>query len=228
MTGKDKEDAAGQPPVVAIRPDIYRLALKRGIDVSDACNRALASLTGTGYPGTHPDTGPALPPVIIAGNGGSPQPAAREKKIVSRKANPVINADDPAAPAKLADAKAPVKKATAPEDIPLQASQAEEPVIRVTAAHEAGASRRHSAPRKKPPVTEALKTFFSRKISRTGDAGDHVGKDEFYELFARFCRENRITPVPERRAVTAALKTRFALTETGRDGAQVWTGIRVK
>ncbi len=82
--------------------------------------------------------------------------------------------------------------------------------------------------RKKPSKTEALKTFFSKKISRTGDAGDHVGKDEFYNLFARFCHENRITPVPERKAVTVSLKTRFALSETVADGTQVWSGIRVK
>ena len=68
----------------------------------------------------------------------------------------------------------------------------------------------------------------ARESDLGGDAGDHVGKDEFYELFARFCRENRITPVPERKAVTIALKTRFALSETGADGSQVWTGIRVK
>lgn len=230
MTGKEKDDAAGRRSMVAIRPDLYRLALERGIDIGDACNRALASLTGSAYPGVQQEKSPALPPVIIAKDGATPQPAGREKKAVARKTNPVINADDPAAPATVAGAKIPVKKVPPPEDLLPRGPEPgpEEQAAKIPVAGDAGASRGRAAPKKKPSKTEALKTFFARKIARTGDAGDHVGKDEFYELFVRFCRENRITPVPERKAVTIALKTRFALSEAGAAGTQVWTGIRVK
>src|SRR5512138_1821259 len=66
MTGKEKDDAAGHRGMVAIRPDIYRLAIEQGIDIGDVCNRALASLTGSIYPGTQQEKVPDLPPVIIA------------------------------------------------------------------------------------------------------------------------------------------------------------------
>jgi len=73
-----------------------------------------------------------------------------------------------------------------------------------------------------------MKTFFSQKIARTEDTGAAVSKDELYELFSRFCREHRITPVPERKTVTVALKNQFALTEMNVDGTPCWTGIRLK
>ena len=77
----------------------------------------------------------------------------------------------------------------------------------------AAVKKGHTASSKKKPKGDALKTFFSQTIARTDDTGERVRKDELYELFARFCRDHRITPVPERKAVTVALKNQFALTE---------------
>ena len=55
-----------------------------------------------------------------------------------------------------------------------------------------------------------------------------MGKDELYEIFVRFCRDHRITPVPEKKAVTVALKNQFALTEKPVGGKSCWTGVRLK
>ena len=81
---------------------------------------------------------------------------------------------------------------------------------------------------KKRARGNALKTFFSSKIARSDNEEDRVGKDDLYELFTRFCRDHRITPVPERKAVTVALKNQFALTEKMTDGTPSWTGIRAE
>jgi hypothetical protein len=92
----------------------------------------------------------------------------------------------------------------------------------------ASVNKGHTASSKKKTKGDALKTFFSSTIIRTDETEEGVRKDELYELFARFCREHRITPVPERKTVTVALKNQFALTEKMVDGTPCWTGIRLK
>jgi hypothetical protein len=223
MAGRESGDAWHSTTVI-LQSDIYKQALGQGIDISDACNRALAGLTGVAYNG--PER-PA-PPVIIAREGAVPQAHAGAKKTTAVK--PVINADDPAAPAAVIRAKA-AKKAPAehPAPAPAAARPGEDPAAAPAAApkRSAGNKERGGAPRKRGKG-DALKTFFSSRIARTDDPESILGKDELYELFARFCREHRLTPVPERKAVTTALKNRFALMERVVNGTPSWTGIRLK
>jgi hypothetical protein len=233
MTGKKEESGATwHHTTVVLREDIYRQALEQKIDISDACNRALASLTGSEYHRQQRKEVPAQPPVIIARVGSSPPVAGELKKSPSQKLHPVINADDPAAAAGVVQAKAqPVKKALAepPVTDPASVSPEEKPVSAPAVTMKKAAGKKGTAiSSKKRSKGDALKIFFSSKIARTDDAGDTMGKDELYELFARFCRDNRITPVPERRSVTVALKNQFALTEKLVDGTPCWTGIRLK
>jgi hypothetical protein len=233
MTGKKETGPTWQHTTVVLRSDIYRQALERGIDISDACNRALATLTGSGYDRQQLEEIPAPPPVIIAKNGSSPHTSEEPKKGTSPKLHPVINADDPAALAKVVQAKTPVKKAPeelpTPLPVPAPATPKEKPVAAPLATtKKAAAPKGRDAPAKKRTKGDALKTFFSSKIARTDDAEAPVSKDELYELFARFCRDHRITPVPERKTVTVALKNQFALTEKLVDGTPCWTGIRLK
>jgi hypothetical protein len=219
---------------VVLREDIYRQALVQGIDISDACNRAIASLTGREYHRQEREEVPPPQPVIIARAGSSPHAPGELKKSRSQKLHPVINADDPAAPARVVQAKAqPLKKAPAEPPAPLPApapvSPEEKPVADPAATtKKAAVPRGHTASSKKRSKGDTLKTFFSSTIARTDDAGDRVGKDDLYEIFIRFCHDHRITPVPERRAVTVTLKNQFALTEKLVDGTSCWTGIRLK
>ncbi len=231
MTGKKESGATWHHTTVVLRPDIYHQAVIRGIDISDACNQALASLTGTEYHRLQLEEVPAPPPVIVARNGSLPPASGDEKKAVSPKLHPVINADDPAAAATVVEAKTrPVKKAPAEPMAPVPAPAPASPEEQSPAAP----ARKTPAPKglavtaKKRSRGDALKTFFSSKIARSEDAGAAVSKDELYELFARFCRERRITPVPERKAVTVALKNQFALSEKNVNGTPSWTGIRLK
>jgi hypothetical protein len=234
MTGKKESNAIWHHTTVVLRSDIYREAVIRGIDISDTCNQALASLTGIEYHQLQLEEVPAPPPVIVARNGSLPQASGDVKKAASPKLHPVINADDPAAPATVVQAKTrPAKKAltdpTAPVPAPESASPEEPaPAAPATPAKKATVQKGRAVPVKKRSRGDALKTFFSTKIVRTEETGAAVDKDELYELFARFCREHRITPVPERKAVTVALKNQFALTETNVNGTPCWNGIRLK
>jgi hypothetical protein len=237
MSGKKENGATWHHTTVVLRSDIYQQALEQGINISDACNQALASLTGNEYHRQKPEEAPTPPPVIIARNGASPDAHGEIKNAASRKLHPVINADDPTAPAKVVQAKTPAKKVPAepiaPAPVPMPVMEKEKPVA-APAAVPAATPRKAAAQKEKPAATrkrakgDALKTFFSSKIVRTDDAVAGVNKDELYDLFARFCREHRISPVPERKAVTIALKNQFALTEKNLNGTACWTGIRLK
>jgi len=233
MTGKKESGATWHHTTVVLRSDIYRQAVVQGIDISDACNRALAGLTGTEYHRQQLEEVPPPPPVIVARNGSLPPAPADMRKTASRKLHPVINADDPAAPATVVQAKAPVKKARAespaPVPVPAPVTPEEKPAAApVTAPKKAPVQKGRAVPAKKRSRGDALKTFFALKIVRTDETDAGVNKDELYELFARYCREHRITPVPERKAVTVALKNQFALTEKSVNGTPCWTGIRLK
>jgi hypothetical protein len=234
MTGKTKTGATWHHTSVVLRSDMYHKALEQGINISDACNRALASLTGSEYPSQQREEVPAPLPVIIAKDGSSPYASGEIKKIPLKKMHPVINADDPAAPAKVVQAQGqPLKKAPAEPPAPVLAPAPvfpeEKPVADPAATTKKAAVKKgQSASVKKRSKGDALKTFFSSKIARSDDKEDRVGKDDLYELFARFCRDHRITPVPERKTVTVALKNQFALTDEMIDGTPCWAGIRLK
>jgi hypothetical protein len=227
MTGKRESGAFWHHTTVVLQADIYRQALERGIDISDACNRALAGLTGSEYHPQREDV-PAPPPVIIARNGASPQSPGETKKVPARKLPPVINADDPAAPVRVVQAKTPVKNVPPETPVPAPAPEEAPPTLPAATTKKTAVPKGAPASAKKKSPKDALKTFFAAKIVRTDEAGDVVDKDELYELFARFCREHRITPVPERKKVTIALKNQFALTEKVVNGTPSWTGIRLK
>lgn len=232
MTGKKAGGAAWHQTTIVLQPDIYRQAVAMGIDISDACNRALAGLTGTEYSPLQAAAVPAPPPVIIARDGSLPGTPADQKKPPSHNLHPVINADDPAALTRVAQVKTSVKKVTAaaPAPEPARASTPAEkgPTAPVPAAGKARAGKGKGDTRKKLPKENGLKAFFSQKILRTDEPGVAVSKDALYERFVRFCHEHHIATVPDRRTVTVALKNRFAVTEKSVDGIPSWTGIRLK
>jgi len=235
MTGKKGGREALHETVVVLQADIYRLAVAKGINISDACNRALAGLTGAEYPRKEDMEKVPPPPVIIARDGSLPRATDGPGKVPAKKLHPVINADDPAAPAKVVLAKASVKRAPAepPEPVPVAAARAA-PSGEGAAAPAAPAEKKPAARKgragtaKKPSKRDGMKTFFSQKITRTDDPGAAVSKDELYGLFTRFCREHQVAPLPHRRTVTIALKNQFALSEKNIDGIPCWTGIRLK
>jgi hypothetical protein len=230
MTGKKGSEAWHRTTVV-LQPEIYRQAVTMGIDISDACNRALAGMTGTEYHPLHAAAVPAPPPVIIARDGSLPRLQAGQKKAPSPNLHPVINADDPAAPARVALAKAAGRNETAEQPVPgpapVPAPAEEKTPAAVPAAKKATTKKRRGDPVRKRSKGDGLKTFFSERVRRTDEPDAAVSKDELYERFVRFCHEHRIAPLPDRRAVTTALKNQFSVHEKNVDGIPSWTGIRL-
>ncbi|MDD1684811.1 MAG: type II toxin-antitoxin system CcdA family antitoxin [Methanoregula sp.] len=227
MTGKKETGAPWQQTTVVLRSDIYRQALDRGIDISDACNRALAEAIGIDYRQQELESAQPAAPVIIARDGSLPPAPGDKKDLPSPALHPVINADDPKAPAHVTKVKKLVKKPV--PEAPVPAAGGERPSASPDQSPKKPPVRREQKkPHGKGQRRDALRTFFSAKIARTDEAGPGVAKDELYERFARFCRDHHITPVPERKNVTIALKNRFALTEEMHNGIPLWAGIRLK
>jgi hypothetical protein len=227
MTGKKETGATWHHTTVVLRSDIYRQALDKGIDISDACNRVLAEVTGIDYKQQQLEAAQPAAPVIIAHNGSLPHAPGDQKNIPLPVLHPVINADDPTAPSKVVKAKKPAKRPVPATPVPAAAEE-RPAVLSNQLSKKPPVQKEQKKPHKKGLKGDALKTFFTAKISRTDEAGEGVAKDELYERFARFCREHRITPVPERKNVTIALKNRFALTEDRHNGIPRWAGIRLK
>ena len=222
MTGRPEGDPPARGTTVVLRADIYQQAVRQGIDISDACNRALAAMTGIAYATQQPGKGQPPAPVIIARDGSSASSPDRHTDAPSPALHPVINADDPSAPAKVAKATMPVKRPrTVLPDVPKAAGHT------VITGGKPG-HREQKAGRGKKQKGDALRSFFSSQVVRTDEAGAWVAKDELYERFVRFCHNHRITPVPERKAVTIALKNRFALAEERKTGIPYWAGIRLE
>lgn len=83
------------------------------------------------------------------------------------------------------------------------------------------------APVKKGSAPDFRK-FIADTLIRADEEHVSVTKDALYQAFARWCREHRVTPVPDRKTLTVALKNKFAFTENLVDGESSWVNIRLK
>jgi hypothetical protein len=197
---------------VVIRADIFLKAGEMGLDISNECNQALAHLLGIDYRQQQI-------------NDRAPPPKPQEPVI-----HPVINADDPAAIAKVMRTKRQPPIKPVPEipvapvlhppgmDIPLQAP--------VQGLSHAGKGKTGAADRKRKD--DALKKFVATKITRV-DADDAViTKDDMYHAFTRWCRDHRCGAVPERKAFATLLKNKFAITEKTINSTPCWVNVQFR
>jgi len=222
MTEKNDPAVRWQPLEIWLRADLYERARERGIDIGDLCNRALAEALGPDPRGVQSCAPP--PSVIIARDGGSPNLPAALPVPTTKDLHPVINAEDPSASTKVKLAKRHPAAVPQPH-LPVPVTKENTPPA-VLPEKVTGAQRQ-----KKPPVKktrhELMKMFFSTSVSREDEGGEGTSKDAMYDAFARWCREHRILPVPDRRALTVALKNQFALQETEIHGVPSWMGVRL-
>jgi hypothetical protein len=230
MAGKKEPGTGWRQTSVLIRADIFSEAHEQGIDISDACNRALADLLGIDYRQQHLDNVPVPPPVIIAKDGGLPVVAgtvvAPHKPHLPR----VINADDPASAGTITRIKKQPVKKPAPE-IPSPKADMPEEKDMAAPAKVPAATTAKKAPKAALKTTgkgDALKRFIATRIIREDAEDAIIGKDEFYQVFSRWCRDQKISPVPDVKAVTVALKNQFAFREKGIDGRSVWVNLRIR
>jgi hypothetical protein len=235
MTAKKGLEGKWRQTTVLLRDDILTQAQAAGLDITDICNRALAGATGIRYP--RKETGEAAPaaPVIIAQNGASaagasiPPPGLPEVPPPAPGIHPVINADDPRAAVTVKQApKPPVHKA--PAALPGRVSAVEKPG-EVPAAPAVPPREKPAKPapaRGKKGKGPAIRSFVDEAITREDAEESRVTKVAMYETFTRWCREHRIMDIPDRKAVTVALKNQFALKEKTVDGEPSWVNVRLK
>lgn len=235
MAAHDKRGGRWRQVPVLIRADILASVHDQGIDISDACNRALADLAGIDYRQQHLGEGTKVPPVIIA-HDGKPVPAAQETAPELRSLRPVLNADDPLAPATVLQQK---------KDPSLQRAEKKSTV------HSGGQQHRpheltsppalppssHSTKKEQPKTPKrkggesAIRRFVRLKVVRMdaeSSGGSIVQKDEMYQRFVRWCRANAVSPVPDKRSFSVALKNRFAVQETVVNNVSGWLNVALK
>ena len=232
MVGHDgkKEPGAGWRHVtVAVREDIFLPANEAGLDISDICNRALADLVGVDYCQQQISRQPVPPPVIIAAESPVAGTRGDAPKITPVSRAPVINADDPSAVTKAMRSKRQPTVKPAPEVPVPPVPDAGKDARQLSALPGQGSLKKsQKGVPKKREAGGALKKFVAAKIARIEADDAIISKDELYQTFGRWCREQKITPVPDRKVVSVALKNQFALQERTADGVPSWVNIRLK
>jgi hypothetical protein len=230
MTVKKEQGLKWCQTTVVLREDILAQAQASGLDINDLCNRALASAAGIRYQPQMPVGVPAAAPVIIAHNGAASDGDAIPPVNPAAGIHPVINADDPKAVTTVKQVpRPPVQKA--PATLPGRVSSPEKtpkaPAVPATAPHVEKPRKPENRPEKREKGS-AIKKFVAEAIVREDAEESHVTKDALCQAFARWCRERRITPVPDRKAITVTLKNQFALKEKTVNGEASWVNVRLK
>jgi hypothetical protein len=230
MPGKKDQNDQWRQTSVVIRADIFLKAGELGLDISHECNKALANLGGIDYR-QQQLTGPAISdPVILDADTQIKGLKKSSQKTQGSDIHPVINADDPTAITKVMKAKRQPPAKPVPE-IPVlkDSSPAEKATTSRPPAPEDPLLRKGKAvvPEKKRK-DDGLKKFVATKITRV-DADDAViTKDDLYQTFTRWCRDQRITPVPERKVFATSLKNKFAITEKTVNGISCWVNVHLR
>jgi hypothetical protein len=230
MSGKKDPGGQWRQASVVIRSDILLKASEMGLDISDELNQRLAELVGIDYPHQQLVYRPPPDLTLYAADSEIKGVTGTKQKPQTPVLHPVINADDPAAAAKVRK----TKREIPPEPVPAipvpSASHFPEtdipPVHPVPKVSQRGGAK--SGESKKKGKDDGLKKFVITKITRI-DADDAVlSKDDMYQAFTRWCRDHRIAPVPERRVFATLLKNKFAITDKTVNGTSCWVNVRLR
>jgi hypothetical protein len=228
MAGKKESNTSWRQISVVIRTDILEQARQQKIDVSEACNRALAERLGIDYRQQMIPEGIVSEPVIIASNGKPVLPDHVSPKPGVPAVPAIINADDPQA-AKALKSRHFLKEKTVrdiPAPAPLPAPAPEKKVLPLRSPSLTTGKAKKSAPRKKKD--DAAKKFFTSMILREDTEAAFIAKDNMYYTFERWCRDHRVLPVPDKKSFSVTLKNQFAVKEKMVNGTPTWVGIRLK
>ena len=220
--GKSAGTGWQQTPVL-IRSDIIAAAEREHLDISDACNRALAGQLGIDYHPIKKTIPEKASRVIIA-----PDAQPSDRAASAPAAPPVINAEDPTVPGKVMKEK---KERKAPSvtnpRIPLREPAPQRPAVPALPAQPAAVPQKTGRKGKKEePIKRFVSTLVVRETEESPDA--IIAKDELYQRFERWCRDHDYATIPDRRVFTVALKNKYALMERTVVGVPSWISIRIK
>ena len=237
MTSRRAGGEQWRQTTVLIRSDIFTRALEEGIDISKTCNQALGNLLGIDY---HQQKIPHMPdvrPVIVAKDAAADRGPAGPSEA-GRSMRPVLNAEDPATPARLLHMRtAPAQKVKHGPVATMETERRSSPPAPEGVHHGSGQSpppgkgeeRKNSARKGRE---DGIRQFLKRKILRVEEPGEgeinRIEKDEMYRLFTRFCRTKNSSAVPDRKSFSAALKTRYVIDDVTIDGIHYWNNVKLR
>jgi len=216
--GKITDPGWQQVPVL-LRSDLVAAAEGKKLDISDECNRTLAARLGIAYRAPAKAPAPAVSRVFVAPD------AAPAGHPAATAAAPVINAEDPTVPGKVLREKKEKKDPVVPqprEPIPAKAATPISPV----AIPAKPAAKGKGKGRKGDTIQRFVSTRIVREAEESPDA--IVAKDELYQRFERWCRDQDYAAIPERRVFSVALKNKYAFAERTVGGTPSWVGLRLK
>ena len=228
MAGKKESGTQWRHISVVIRADILEQAVQQKIDISGACNQALAELTGIDYRQQKIPEGIITEPLIVASNGIPDLPGNDPAKTAASKVTAIINAEDPRA-AKALKSRHLQKEKPVPDVLstaPQPAPAVEKGVISHPEQIPLTGKAKKPAPRKKKE--DIVKKFFASMIIRGDSGSELIAKDDLYYAFERWCRNHRVLPVPDKKSFSVTLKNQHAMTEKMVDGTPTWVGVKVK
>ena len=205
MAGKKERSTLWRQTTVVIRADILEQAHLQKIDISEACNQALAEKLGIDYRQQKIPEGIIPGPVIIASDGKPVLPDHDQSKPGATAVPAIINADDPQAAKTLESTPHPKRKTrSATYSAPAPEKEALQHRIPSPAA---GKANKPASPQKKK--IDAAKKFFTAMILREDTETALIAKDEMYYTFERWCRDHRILPVPDKKSFSVTLKNQY-------------------
>jgi hypothetical protein len=230
MAGKKEISAQWRQTPVVIRADILEQADLQKINISEACNHALAERLGIDFRQQKIPEGDVTEPVIIAQNEAPVLPGHIRVKPGAPSATAIINADDPMAAKTIKSKNLPKEKPArdvpSPGSMPAPAPAPKKEAIPHQPSLSKAKGKTAAPPRKKKD--DAAKKFFATMILREDADTEQVPKDDLYYTFERWCRNNRILPVPDKKSFSVTLKNQFAVQEKRVNGTPTWVGVRVK
>jgi hypothetical protein len=234
MTAHDGDGIRWRHTSVLIRADIFAEAQERRLNISHECNSALADLTGIDYRQQQlPEETPAEPVIIAPEHKtarGVSVPGTEKKPL-----RPVLNADDPKTPLQVIAQKTdPIVYNPPPESREKDLKKPQAGVSGTTQPAEPLRSQKKARPgatEKKGGKEHAIRRFMIAKVVRADEGssdGNVVSKDEMYQRFVRWCRASSISPIPDKRSFTVALKNKFAVQDSTVNNVSCWINVVMK
>ena len=236
MTALNKDGVRWRHTSVLIRADIFAQALERGLNISHECNQVLADLVGIDYRQQQLPEETPVTPVIVASEEKAAR-ATREMEQENRTVRPVLNAEDPKTPGRVLQQKKehatdlPPKKSTVPPGSEQQKELNHPPQSARPGPSPRSQNKKKAELEKRKGRETAIRRFVSTKVVRTdaeGSGGGTVPKDEMYQRFVRWCKVNSVSPVPDKRSFSVALKNRFVIRETTVNDVPCWADVAMK
>lgn len=195
---------------IPIRSDIFEKVTDLHLDIKDECNRALAKIAGIDFSAALPASASQ-----VTREQPAPDPAPGTKRGKPASLRPVMNAEDPRSPAQVLRDKqdAAHQKKRAPHEPAPVVDSVPAPVIPDESRPLSGSAR--ASPAEKRTKEDTLKKYVKTRIARAEEESPDtiIPKDELYTLFERWCREQNIAKIPERRAFFVTLKNKYAFSD---------------